>query len=409
MGTPIVHPALPMLRRAERSLANLISGGLDQLASGSEEVSGLVLQLQEAGLEQIAAALQRAMESEDSTKRAGNVLRAFAALGIVRSRLAEGVSADLSQAPLLSEDSRLYIPPLPAETNPERLESLLALLAGKDVLHRAYAAARIPPFGDEALPRLLALIHKPRQEAGIRRLAARCVTQIETPAASEALVAITDVVPAWREIHDALMRRGTPMIAPLQAALSNPNAGGAWLMAKILWLLGAKDALRAAYVAATTPKEPPPAPDASTSGKGSKAAKPKKAEKPKPPKVHKAFESYHTALNLTAEAVHEVVIKRKYYIDETERTILMLRGLEQGWVTEDEFLTMLDNQQRNELSVSLRHAYGTLAQAMALDHFQRMQRTASKNDDMRRARLGINALSEEGLSVLSEPEDDEDE
>lgn len=408
MGTPIVHPALPMLRRAERNLANLISGGLDQLAPGSEEASDIMLQLQDAGLEHIAAALQRAMESEDRAQRAGNILRAFAALGIVRSRLAEGISANLSQVPLLSEDSRLYIPPLPAGASPERLESLLALLAGQDVLHRAYAAERIPAFGDEAISRLLALIQKPKQEAGIKRLAARCITQMETPAAAEALVRLTEVVPAWREVYDALMRRGQQVIEPLQKALSNPSAGGAWLMAKVLWRLGAKDALHAAYVAATTPKEAPPeASEEAKSGKGSKA-KAKKAEKPKLPEVHKAFESYHAALSLTKEQVAEMAAGRKYYTDETQRTIIMLLGFEQGWVTQDDFLAMLDNQQRNELRVSLRHVYDTPAHALALDHFQRMQRAATKHDDTMRARIGISILSDEGLSVLSEPEEDED-
>ena len=406
MGALVVHPAMPMLRRTERSLANLISGGLDQLSTSGEEVSGLILQLREAGLEQVAAALERAQAAEDRAGRASNILRAFAALGVVRSRLADGVSADLTQAPLLSENSRLYIPPLPAGANPERLDGALTLLASQDTLHRLYAAERIPQWGDEALPRLLALIQKPKQEAGIKRLAARCICQMTTPAAGEALVRITDVLDAWREINNELIRRGQAVVAPLQQALSNPSNDGAWLMAKVLWRLDAKDALQKAYVAARTPKIVLATPEASSNQ--DKKGKAKKAEAPKPPEVHKAFEAYHTAITLTQEKVTETASKRKYYIDETERTIIMLLGLEQNWVSEDEFITMLDNQQRNELRISLRHVYGSPAHELALDHFTRMQRTASKNDDVRRARIGVSTLGETSLEMIELAEEEDE-
>ena len=55
MGATTIHPAMPMLRQAERTLASAIAGGLDQFAGGSEEISGLILQLSEAGLSNVAA------------------------------------------------------------------------------------------------------------------------------------------------------------------------------------------------------------------------------------------------------------------------------------------------------------------------------------------------------------------
>src|SRR5689334_4088303 len=137
-----IHPVMPLLRQAEKTLANTIAGGLDQLTSGSEEISDLILKLNEAGMEQIAGALQRALAAEDRTQRANNLLRAFKALTIVRSRLADGLSAELADAPLLSEESRLHIPPLPVNTNPETLEGALALLKAGEPLHRLYAAER---------------------------------------------------------------------------------------------------------------------------------------------------------------------------------------------------------------------------------------------------------------------------
>ena len=56
MEATTIHPVMPLLRQAERTLANAIAGGLDQLTSGSEEISDLILRLQEAGMEQIATA-----------------------------------------------------------------------------------------------------------------------------------------------------------------------------------------------------------------------------------------------------------------------------------------------------------------------------------------------------------------
>src|SRR5947209_7515645 len=106
MSTPTIHPAMPLLRQSERALVNMIAGGLEKLSFGSEELSDLILKLQGTGLEQIAAALQRAQATEDRAQRAGNLLRAYTALRIVRCRLAEGIGAELKDAPLLSERSR---------------------------------------------------------------------------------------------------------------------------------------------------------------------------------------------------------------------------------------------------------------------------------------------------------------
>src|SRR5689334_20983512 len=139
METITIHPVMPLLRQAERTLANTIAGGLDQLTAGSEELSDLILRLQEAGMEQIAAALQRSLAAEDRTQRANALLRAFKALTIVRSRLAEGQSVDLADTPLLSEQSRLHIPALPANTDPETMSGALALIRSSEPLHRMYA------------------------------------------------------------------------------------------------------------------------------------------------------------------------------------------------------------------------------------------------------------------------------
>src|ERR1051326_938531 len=173
METITIHPVMPLLRQAEKTLANTIAGGLDQLASGSEELSDLILRLNEAGMEQIAAALQRALTAEDRTQRANNLLRAFKALTIVRSRLADGLSADLADSPLLSEQSRLHIPPLPAKTDPETLEGALALLKAGEPLHRLYAAERVPHWGAQAVPQLLAAALEKKHSISTRRTAAR--------------------------------------------------------------------------------------------------------------------------------------------------------------------------------------------------------------------------------------------
>src|SRR5215467_4865284 len=126
--TTTIHPAMPLLRQSERALVNMIAGGLEKLAHNSDEMSDLILKLQGAGLEQIAAALQRAQATEDRVQRSGNLLRAYTALRIVRCRLAEGTGTDLKGAPLLSERSRLCIPPFPAGIDPETLPGALALL-----------------------------------------------------------------------------------------------------------------------------------------------------------------------------------------------------------------------------------------------------------------------------------------
>ena len=188
MGATTIHPAMPMLRQAERTLASAIAGGLDQFAGGSEEISGLILQLSEAGLSNVAAALQRSMAAEVRAQRAGNLLRAYAALGIVRSRLADGMQADLTDAPLPSESSRLHIPPIPVEKSPTTLDGALALLKSQDALHRLYAAEHITQWGEAAVPGLLALVLPTKQDPAIKRVAARCISQIGGPASLDALI-----------------------------------------------------------------------------------------------------------------------------------------------------------------------------------------------------------------------------
>ncbi len=202
MQVTTIHPVMPLLRQAEAALATTLAGGLDQLTSGSEEVSDLILRLQEAGLEQIAAALQRALAAEDRKQRAGNLLRAFTVLGIVRARLADGISADLQGAPLLSEENRLYIPPLPANTDPQTLPGALALLKADEPLHRLYAAGNVTRWGADALPGLLTLAQNKKLDSAIRRTAARCLTQMDAPAVLDALVKLTGILYLWREVSE---------------------------------------------------------------------------------------------------------------------------------------------------------------------------------------------------------------
>ena len=402
MGAPTIHPAMPMLRQAERTLASAIAGGLDQFAGGSEEISGLVLQLSEAGLGNVAAALQRAMAAEDRAQRAGNLLRAYAALGIVRSRLADGVQADLKDAPLLSEGSRLHIPPVPAEKNPTTLDGALALLKSQDVLHRLYAAEHITQWGEAAVPGLLALALPAKQDPAIKRLAARCISQINAPASLDALVKLTGALDAWREVNDGLMQRGSTVVEPLQQALSVASADGAWLMAKVLWRLGARDALKQAYAVASTPRAKTPA--ATDADK-----KAKKSEKNKKPEINKAFQAYYGALTQAKERLEDIKSHKKWYMTATERTIYLVIGLEMGLIDEDTFTADLDSQQRNELRISLRHVYGTPAHALMLDYYRRMQRSATKYADVDRARIGVQVLGETGLDVVSEPEEEDEE
>ncbi len=402
MGAPTIHPAMPMLRQAERTLASAIAGGLDQFAGGSEEISGLILQLSEAGLSNVAAALQRSMAAEDRAQRAGHLLRAYAALGIVRSRLADGMQADLTNAPLLSESSRLHIPPIPAEKNPTTLDGALALLKAQDALHRLYAAEHIPQWGEAAIPGLLALALPTKQDPAIKRIAARCISQIDAPASLDALVKLTGVLDAWREVNDGLMQRGSAVIEPLQNALSVASADGAWLMAKVLWRLGAKDALKQAYIAASTPRAKTPA--ATDADK-----KARKSEKNKKPEINKAFLAYHVALTHLEEKLADIKTNKKWYMTATERAIYLIVGLEMGLIDEDTFTADLDSQQRNELRISLRHVYGSPAHALMLDYYRRMQRSATKYADVDRARIGVQVLGEAGLDVVAEPEEEDEE
>lgn len=407
MGAPTIHPAMPMLRQAERTLASAIAGGLDQFAGGSEEISGLILQLSEAGLSNVAAALQRSMAAEDRAQRAGNLLRAYAALGIVRSRLADGMQADLTDAPLLSESSRLHIPPIPAEKNPTTLDGALALLKSQDALHRLYAAEHITRWGEAAVPGLLALALPSKQDTAIKRIAARCISQIDAPSTIDALVKLTGVLDAWREVNDGLMQRGSAVIEPLQKALSVASADGAWLMAKILWRLGAKDALKQAYIAASAPKIITPAAAEDTTDKKGKKAK--KNEKPKGPEINKAFQAYHGVLTQAKDKLEDMKTNKKWYMTSTERAIYLIVGLEMGLIDEDTFTADLDSQQRNELRISLRHVYGSPAHTLMLDYYRRMQRSATKYADVDRARIGVQVLGEAGLDVVSEPEEEEED
>jgi hypothetical protein len=412
MSIPVVssvtHPAMPLLRQSERVLANMIAGGLDKLSFGSEELSDMILKLQGAGLEQIAAALQRAQAAENRIQRAGNLLRAYAALRIVRCRLAEGMSTDLKALPLLSERSRLYIPPLPARVDPQTLPGALALLGSTHQLHRLYAVERVVAYGEAALPGLVALAQQPKQEPAIMRLAARCIAQIEAPAALEALLKFVGEREVWREISEGLMRRGNPVVAPLQSALSHPSAKGAWLMAKILWRVGATDALREAYKAATTPRAVEP--DASETEQGTHkkqgSRKNQRQARPKQPKINMAFDAYHTSIDLTPEQAKKALDE---YSTPTSRTILLVIALERGWITEDQLIEVLDSQQRNELRVSLRHVYGTAAHAPMLAYYTRMQRSATKRDDQLRAQVGVSILDDASLGPTEEGDEDEDE
>ncbi len=414
METITIHPVMPLLRQAERSLANTIAGGLDQLTSGSEEISDLILRLQEAGLEQIAAALQRALAAEDRAQRANSLLRAFTALGIVRSRLADGISTDLTDAPLLSEQSRLYIPALPAGTDPETLPGALALLKSAEPLHRIYGAGRVTRWGAEAVPGLLAIAEAKKQDTSTRRTAARCLAQIDTPGALNALVKLTSILDLWREVSEGLIQRGRAVIPALEAALGNPSADGAWLMAKVLWRIGAYEALHNAHTVATTPRPvKEEAPAEGGTGKGAKA-KDKKKPAPKAPEINEAFEAYHTALSLTQEQVARAIEQKSYhyssgYLPPTTRAIFVLLGMERGWASEDDLMTLLDNQQRNEIRISLRHVYGTPAHAAVLAHYTRMRASATKYADRDRARIGISTLDDANLDMAIDESEDEDE
>lgn len=412
MEAPTIHPVMPLLRQAERNLANTISGGLDQLTSGSEEISDLILRLQEAGLEQIAAALQRALAAEDRTQRTNNLLRAFKALTIVRSRLADGIQADLANAPLLSEESRLHIPPLPANTDPETLSGALALLKAAEPLHRLYAAERVTHWGADAVPGLLLLATEKKHSSAIRRTAARSIAQIDAPAAQDALVKLADVLDLWREVSTGLIQRGQAVVPALETELGNPNADGAWLMAKVLWRVGAHDTLARAYKVATTPK--PAKIEIAVEdkgGKGAKGAKPKKQTAPKAPEVSTAFEAYYQALTLDQELIaNDGKPKRGYYQPPTTRAIFTLLGMERGWVSEDDLITLLDSQQRNEIRISLRHVFGTPAHAPLLAHYTRMLASATKYQDKDRARIGISTLDDANLDMdIDDSEDEEEE
>lgn len=404
MSTRTMHPAMPLLRQSERALANIVAGGLDKLSFGSEELSDLILKLQGAGLEQIAAALQRAQATEDRAQRTGNLLRAYTALRIVRCRLAEGISTNHKDAPLLSERSRLHIPAIPAGVDPETLPGALALLDSAHPLHRLYAAERVVAHGPAALPGLVALAQKPKQDTAIMRLAVRCIAQINSSATLDELLKFVDVLSVWRETSEGLLQRGQTVVAPLQKALNNPKAKGAWLMAKVLWRVGAVDALREAHKAATAPRAEEAAEEQSSNQGGKKN---QKQTKPKQTKINLAFDAYHTSIGLTLDQAKKAL---EEYTTPTSRTILLVVALERGWITEDQLIEVLDSQQRNELPISLRHVYGTAAHAPVLAYYTRMQRSATKRDDQLRAQAGVSVLDNSSLDQGEEDdEDDEDE
>jgi hypothetical protein len=405
----MIHPAMPLLRQSERSLANMIAGGLDKLSFGSEELSDLILKLQGAGLEQIAAALQRAQATEDRAQRAGNLLRAYTALRIVRCRLAEGMGTDLTSTPLLSERSRLHVPALPSGVDPETLPGALALLGSAHSLHRLYAAERVVAHGAAALPGLVALAQKPKQDTAIVRLAVRCIAQINSPATLDELLKFVDVLSVWRETSDGLLQYGQAIVAPLQKALSNPRAKSAWLLAKVLWHVGATDALRGAYKAATAPRADELGASASGGAEDSNkhgSKKNQKQTKPKQPKINMAFDAYHTSISLTSDQAKKAL---EEYTTPTSRTILLVIALERGWITEDQLLEVLDSQQRNELRISLRHVYGTAAHAPVLAYYTRMRHSATKHDDQLRAQVGVSILDNSPLDQGDEGEDEDDE
>jgi hypothetical protein len=402
---------MPLLRQSERTLANMIAGGLDKLSHTSDELSSLIEKLQGAGLEQIAAALQRAQASEDRAQRAANLLRAYTALRIVRCRLAEGVGTALKDAPLLSEQSRLHIPTLPAGIDPKMLPGALVLLGSAHQLHRLYAAERVIVHGEAALPGLVALAQQPKQDTAIVRTAVRCIAQINSPAALDALLKFVDVLSVWREVSKGLLPHGQAAVVPIQKALSNPSAKGAWLMAKVLWRLGAMDALREAHKAASTPRsvEAEASAEALEEGQGKNkkpgGKKPQKPAKPKQPKINMAFDAYYLSIGLTLEQVKKTL---EEYSTPTSRTILLVIALERGWISEDQLITVLDSQQRNELRISLRHVYATAAHAPVLAYYTRMQRSATKRDDQLRAQIGVSVLDDSSLDLAGE-DDEEDE
>jgi hypothetical protein len=401
---------MPLLRQSERSLANMIAGGLDKLSHSSDELSDLILKLQGAGLEQIAAALQRALAAEERPQRAGNLLRAYAALRVVRCRLAEGVAASAKDAPLLSERSRLHIPTLPEGVNPESIPGALALLGSAHPLHRLYAAERIAAHGEAALPGLVALAQQPKQDAAIVRTTVCCIAQISSPATLDALFRFAEVVSVWREVSQGILQHGQTAVAPIQQALSNPSHKGTWLLAKLLWRLGAMDALRAAHKAASAPRLVPAEPAASEEAAGTTkkpgSKKQPKPAKPKPPKINLAFDAYHTSIDLTLERAKKALDE---YSTPTARTILLVIALERGWITDDQLIEVLDSQQRNQLSISLRHVYATAAHAPVLAYYTRMQRSATKRDDQLRAQAAVRALDDSPLEPTGDESDEDDE
>jgi hypothetical protein len=184
-------------------------------------------------------------------------------------------------------------------------------------------------------------------------------------------------------------------------------------MAKALWRVGAHEALQRAYKVATTPKpvkEEPEVEEKTAKGKGAKA-KDKKKTAPKAPEVSAAFEAYHLALGLNQELVDKTITPERgyYYGSSTKRAILVLLGIERGWASEDDLIRLLDDQQRNEIRISLRHVYGTVAHAPLLAHYTRMLEASSKYQDKDRARIGISTLDDANLDMHVDDSADEDE
>jgi hypothetical protein len=263
--------------------------------------------------------------------------------------------------------------------------------------------------GAAALPGLVALAQKPKQDTAIVRLAVRCIAQINSPATLDELLKFVDVLSAWRETSDGLLQYGQAVVAPLQKALSNPRSKGAWLLAKVLWRVGAMDALREAHKAATAPRTDESAASASGGAEDSNkhgSKKNQKQTKPKQPKINMAFDAYHTSISLTSDQAKKAL---EEYTTPTSRTILLVIALERGWITEDQLLEVLDSQQRNELRISLRHVYGTAAHAPVLAYYTRMRHSATKHDDQLRAQVGVSILDNSPLDQGDEGEDEDDE
>ncbi len=243
MEPRIDNPLYELLDRTEKELATLAVSGLANTgpATGLEQLAG---ELATAGLGKLGERLRAVATAVDAPARTAAWATAWAAAGLVRTRLVKPQAVDPGDVLVLPQAPTVVF--RRPEVDLASMEGLLAALQDADPLVRAYAAGRLVEFSDEAVPGLLWT----QQVCGrcIRFLCIEALGRIGTVAAVEGLVGLLGDKDVARQIEEALLTVGAPAAPALDAVLQDKakkNQKRRPFAAKILWRL--KEAERLGY------------------------------------------------------------------------------------------------------------------------------------------------------------------